>query len=589
MINVNNINSFNFNNINNINLINSGIQINNNIQIINNFYDINLIRSGLQLQNQLINIYNQALGANNAILSLGNSMIFTDNNNELRLILMLLLNILLSSLYNSQNNYNPYNYNPYNYNPLYGSYPQNYLDQNYQDYQNYYNPNYYDNYGNYNYDDLNYISQSFQFSNSVNNPNTTHNSNAQRVGDSNVRRGGSSGSSGNSGNSVSNRAGSKETSEETYYHGKRTKIEGNTYYDKDGDKQRILYKRGNSFVSVGIGDKAEEVENGIGGKARVSAKGTVQADVGNGSGIKVEGEAYVEGGVWAEGEASLGRTRRVSKEGNDYIVYKEGVSASAGAGVFVGVRGAVSVYNGYDSITGEVDLSKGISGMSAGIEAQRGAALNTNNWLLEFGGAFGLDIGDILQFIPVAGPIAKILEFGFRISLSGKVQLHEAANQSKQEIKSEADKIFNQELNQMKQQTVNDLKQNNKVTKSEIQNKAQEIKNKRNELYKKALLKAWNSKQHQVKQKLQTEARNRMTNILPKFARELINNKIAPLIHSSLSSVPGFVRNGIIAALKVSSQIQSFIANTLILSSFMGPIQRVINELKVTDFFKDVK
>jgi hypothetical protein len=340
---------------------------------------------------------------------------------------------------------------------------------------------------------------------------------------------------------------------------------------------------------VGIGSKAEEVENGIGGKARVSAKGTVQADVGNGSGIKVEGEAYVEGGVWAEGEASLGRTRRVSKEGNDYIVYKQGISASAGAGVSAGVRGAVSVYNGYDSITGEVDVSKGISGMSAGIEAQRGAALNTNNWLLEFGGAFGLDIGDILQFIPVAGPIAKILEFGFRISLSGKVQLHEVANQSKQEIKSEADKIFNQELNQMKQQTVNELKQNKKVNKSEIQNKAQEIKNRRNELYKKALLKAWNSKQHVVKQKLKTEARNRMTNILPKFARELINNKIAPLIHSSLSSVPGFVRNGIIAALKASSQIQSFIANTLILANFMGPIQRVINEVKVTDFFKDVK
>ena len=577
MININNINSFNFNNINNINLINSGIQINNNIQIINNFYDINLIRSGLQLQNQLINIYNQALGANNAILSLGNSMIFTDNNNELRLILMLLLNILLTSLYNSQNNYNP----------LYGSYPQNYLDQNYQDYQNYYEPNYYDNYGNYNYNDLNYISESSQFSNSVNNQNTTHNSNTQRVGNGNVRRGGSS--SGSSGNSVSNRAGSKETSEETYYHGKRTKIEGNTYYDKDGDRQRILYKRGNSFASVGIGSKVEGVENGIGGKARVSAKGTVQADVGNGSGIKVEGEAYIEGGVWAEGEASLGRTRRVSKEGNDYIVYKQGISASAGAGVFAGVRGAVSVYNGYDSITAEVDVSKGISGMSASIEAQRGAALNTNNWLLEFGGAFGLDIGAILQFIPVAGPIAKILEFGFRISLSGKVQLHEVANQSKQEIKSEADKIFNQELNQMKQQTVNDLKQNKKVSKSEIQNKAQEIKNKRNELYKKALLKAWNSKQHQVKQKLKTEAKNRMTNILPKFARELINNKIAPLINSSLSSVPGFVRNGIIAALKASSQIQSFIANTLILANFMGPIERVINEVKVTDFFKDVK
>jgi hypothetical protein len=570
MINVNNINSFNFNN---INLINSGIQINNNIQIINNFYDINSIRLGLQLQNQLINIYNQALGANNAILSLGNSMIFTDNNNELRLILMLLLNILLTSLYNSQKNYNPYNYNPYNYNPLYGSYPQNYIDQNYQDYQNYYDPNYYDNYGNYNYDDLNYVSQSSQFSNSVSNPNTTHNSNTQRVGNS----------------SVSNRAGSKETSDETYYHGKRTKIEGNTYYDKDGDGQRILYKRGNSFASVGIGSKAEEVEHGIGGKAKVSAKGTVQADVGNGSGIKVEGEAYVEGGVWAEGEASLGRTRRVSKEGNDYIVYKQGVSASAGAGVSAGVRGAVSVYNGYDSITGEVDVSKGISGMSAGIEFQKGAALNTNNWLLEFGGAFGLDIGDILQFIPVAGPIAKILEFGFRISLSGKVQLHEAANQSKQEIKSEADKIFNQELNQMKQQTVNDLKQNNKVSKSEIQNKAQEIKNKRNELYKKALLKAWNSKQHEVKQKLKTEARNRMTNILPKFARELVNNRIAPLINSSLSSLPGFVRNGIIRALQASGQVNSFIANMLILPDYIILMERVINEVKVTDFFKDVK
>ncbi len=340
---------------------------------------------------------------------------------------------------------------------------------------------------------------------------------------------------------------------------------------------------------MGIGDKAEEVENGIGGKARVSAKGTVQADVGNGSGIKVEGEAYIEGGVWAEGEASLGRTRRVSKEGNDYIVYKQGISASAGAGVSAGVRGAVSVYNGYDSITGEVDLSKGISGMSAGIEAQRGAALNTNNWLLEFGGAFGLDIGDILQFIPVAGPIAKILEFGFRISLSGKVQLHEAANQSKQEIKSEADKIFNQELNQMKQQTVNDLKQNNKVSKSEIQNKAQEIKNKRNELYKKALLKAWNSKQHEVKQKLKTEARNRMTNILPKFARELVNNRIAPLINSSLSSLPGFVRNGIIRALQASGQVNSFIANMLILPDYIILMERVINEVKVTDFFKDVK
>jgi hypothetical protein len=416
------------------------------------------------------------------------------------------------------------------------------------------------------------------------NSDTQYNSDTQRVGNSNVRRVGSS-----SGNSISNRAGSKETSEETYYHGKRTKIEGNRYYDKDGDKQRILYKRGNSFASVGIGSKAEEVENGIGGKAKVSAKGTLQTEVGNGSGIKVEGEAYVEGGVWAEGEASLGCTRRVSKEGNNYIVYKQGVSASAGAGVSAGVRGAVSVYNGYDSITGDVDVSKGISGMSAGIEAQRGAALNANNWLLEFGGAFGLDIGDILQFIPVAGPIAEILEFGFRISLSGKVQLHEAANQSKQEIKSEADKIFNQELNQMQQQTLNDLKQNNKVSKSEIQNKAQEIKNKRNELYKKALLKAWNSKQHVVKQKLKTEARNRITNILPKFAREFINNKIAPLIHSSLSSIPGVVRNGIIAALKTSGQVQSFIANMLILANFMEPIERVINEVKVTDFFKDVK
>jgi hypothetical protein len=621
MINVNNINSFNFNNINNINLINSGIQINNNIQIINNFYDINSVRLGLQLQNQLINIYNQALGANNAILSLGNSMIFTDNNNELRLILMLLLNILLSSLYNSQNNYNPYNYNPYNYNPLYGSYPQNYIDQNYQDYQNYYEPNYYDNYGNYNYDDLNYISESSQFSNSVNNQNTTHNSNTQRVGDSNVRRGGSSsGSSGNSSNSVSNRAGSKETSEETYYHGKRTKIEGNTYYDKDGDGQRILYKRGNSFASVGIGAKVEEAENGMGRKARVSAKGTVQADVGNDSGIKVEGEGYIEAGAWVEGEGfTFGSTRRVNKEGNDYIVYRQGVSGSAGLGVSFGARGAFSVYNGYDSITAEVDISKGLEfsnlkgAAGAGIEAQRGAALNTNNWLLEFWGALGIDIGDIIGLaehmsgklanVPVLGKVLKLIgnigklgkigsllaDYGLRISLSGKVQLDEAANQSKQEIKSEADKIFNQELNQMKQQTVNDLKQNKKVSKSEIQNKAQEIKNKRNELYKKALLKAWNSKQHVVKQKLKTEARNRLTNILPKFARELINNRIAPLIHSSLSSVPRSVRDGIINVLQLAGRAGTFIDNSLLLITFMKPIENVINEVKVTDFFKDLK
>ncbi len=415
-----------------------------------------------------------------------------------------------------------------------------------------------------NVDNINSLSP--QFSNNVNDPNI--NINTKRVGDSSVSKG----------------AYSEKTNEETYYHGKRTKIEGNTYYDKDGNG--ILYKKQNSFVSVGIGSQVEEVENGIGGKARVSAKGAVQADVGNGSGIKVEGEAYIEGGVWAEGEASLGLTRRVSKEGNDYIVYKQGGSGSAGAGVFSGVRGAVSVYNGYDSITAEVDVSIGISGMSAGIESQKGAALNTNNWLLEFGGAFGLDIGDILQFIPVADPIAKVLEFGFRISLSGKVQLDEAANQSKQEIKSEADKIFNQELNQMKQQTVNDLKQNNKVSKSEIQNKAQEVKN---ELYKRALLKAWNSKQHEVKQKLKTEAKNRIISILPKFARELINNRIAPLINSSSTSVPGFVRNGIIRILLASGQEIAFIANMLILANFMAPIQKVINEVKVTDFFKDVK
>ena len=171
------------------------------------------------------------------------------------------------------------------------------------------------------------------FSNNVNDPNI--NSNTKRVDDS----------------SLSKEADGEKTNQETYYHGKITKIEGNTYYDKDGDKKRILYKKGNSFVSVGIGSQVEEVENGIGGKSRVSAKGTVQADVGNDSGIKVEGEGYIEGGVLAEGEASLGRITRVNKEGNDYIVFKQGLSGSAEAGVFSGVRGAVSVYNGYDSIT----------------------------------------------------------------------------------------------------------------------------------------------------------------------------------------------------------------------------------------------
>ena len=80
-----------------------------------------------------------------------------------------------------------------------------------------------------------------------------------------------------------------------------------------------------------------------------------------------------------------------------------------------------------------------------------------------------------------------------------------------------------------------------------------------------------------------------MTNILPKFARELINNKIAPLIHSSLSSVPGFVRNGIIRALQLASRAGSFIDNSIMLIAFMNPIEKVINEVKVTDFFKDVK
>jgi hypothetical protein len=62
------------------------------------------------------------------------------------------------------------------------------------------------------------------FSNNVNDPNI--NSNTKRVDDSSLSKG----------------ADSEKTNQETYYHGKRTKIEGNTYYDKDGDKQRILYK-----------------------------------------------------------------------------------------------------------------------------------------------------------------------------------------------------------------------------------------------------------------------------------------------------------------------------------------------------------
>jgi|GEM_PF-1542867 len=334
-------------------------------------------------------------------------------------------------------------------------------------------------------------------------------------------------------------------------------------------------------ISAGVEGKVDSNGVGVAGemKEEVSAGVEGKVESGNGTGIKGEAEVYIEAGIWAEADISVGKAQRVKKNGNEYIVCKEGFSVNVGYGVNVGVRGAVTVYNGQDSITGGIDLSVG-EGFLVGAEAQRGAALNTNSWALEFGGSIGLDIGSLLgKTIPAV-----------KLFLKGEVQLQEVANESKKEIKEEADKILqnelSQELKEVKKQSVNQLR-GDRIHRgqgqSEIQQKNQQIKQKRNELYKKALFKAWNVKQHQVKQRLNKESQKRMTTIITKFAEGIVNKLpsvlpvpdiMKPLIKGLIEGFAGFVINAV---------------NSILLAAFSSPIEKIINEVNVTDFFKDIK
>jgi hypothetical protein len=142
---------------------------------------------------------------------------------------------------------------------------------------------------------------------------------------------------------------------------------------------------------------------------------------------------------------------------------------------------------------------------------------------------------------------------------------------------------LSQELNKVKQQTVNELRGNRNITKDQIQSKIQEknqqIERKRNEFYKKSLFKAWNLKQHQIKQRLYSEAKRRINSIILKFAEGVINKSFSVL------PLPDYIKQTI--RLLAGAVTQAF--NSILLSAFCSPIEKIINEVNVTDFFKDIK
>jgi hypothetical protein len=327
-------------------------------------------------------------------------------------------------------------------------------------------------------------------------------------------------------------------------------------------------------VGVASGIKKEVSIGVIKKEVSIGVKGKIES--GNDTGIEGEAGVYIEPAIWSKSHISLGKAQRVKENENEYIICKEGFLVNVGYGVNVGVGGSVTVYNGQDSITGIIDLSGG-EVFSVGVEAQRGASWNTSNWVLDFGGSIFLDIGSLLgNSIPA-----------IKLFLEGKLQLQEAASESKNEIKEEADKVLqnqlSQGLNKVKHQTVNELRGSRNTNKDQIQSKIQEknqqIERKRNEFYKKSLFKAWNLKKHQIKQRLYNEAKRRINSIIPKFSEGVINKSFSVL------PLPYYIKQTI----RLRDGAVTHVFNSILLSAFSSPIEKIINEVNVTDFFKDIK
>ncbi|MGC8734660.1 MAG: hypothetical protein ACP5RD_06450 [bacterium] len=577
----------------------------------------------IQYQELLINYYNQALGTNNTILAFDNSLIFTNDLNELNLILRILLYLLLLQInnnnLNSDNNLSNNNLSNYNF----ANYETNY-ETNVKSNDNATNSNIYDN-SNQNYIDYSpYISNEAKTNNTkksdeknASNTNTGISADRNRTTNntrSNITRSNSKQntvqSNTKSNSNKSNVKNNSSVSDETYYHGKRTKLKDNKYQDKDNFEQDILFKRGNSFTSWGIDTKnlipKEEIEDDqFSTKSQVKVKGTRQYEMGNNSGIKAEVEGYAEVGYEGAFDVSTGKTQRIDKDGNEYIVYKEGAKVGFNVGASAGASLSLSVYNGYDSITGTIGISKGL-GIGDIHELQRGAALNTNTWLLEFFGSFGFGIlelisdaignkleklGKIGKFLSkgkeIFDNISNIADFDITLGLKGKVQLQQVANESKQELNQEAQNILKSELKELQNQFINELKGKN-VDKQTIETKKKKLEQEKNKLQKKALQKAWNNKQYQIKQRLKTEAKNRTHTIIYKFA-DNVKNRIHIIVNIIFRDLPPHVRETIYRALLGSEQLHNLFLNTInnaLFVAFSKPIENVINNITLQDFTK---
>lgn len=232
-------------------------------------------------------------------------------------------------------------------------------------------------------------------------------------------------------------------------------------------------------------------------------------------------------------------------------------------------------------------------GFGGSLQLQRGAALNTNNWLLEFFGAFGFSLGSVLgKVVGMLGSIGKlirkILDYSVDLELKGKVQLHEVDNQSKKELHQEAENILKSNLKKLQDQYVNEIKGNKNIDKKTIEAKKKQLEQKKKEFKNNALQEAWNKKEHEIKRKLKKEARTRVTTIIPKFA-ENASKRIRTIINDILRNYPPQAREIIYRGLVGSDQLRNYMVNTMnntLLIAFSTPIEKTIDVVDLKDFTK---
>jgi hypothetical protein len=106
-----------------------------------------------------------------------------------------------------------------------------------------------------------------------------------------------------------------------------------------------------------------------------------------------------------------------------------------------------------------------------------------------------------------------------------------------------------------------------------------ELSQELNKVKQQTVFKAWNLKQHQIKQRLYNEAKGRINSIIPKFSEGVIKKSFSVL------PLPNYIKQTI--RLRDGAVTHAF--NCILLSAFSSPIEKIINEVNVTDFFKDIE